>query len=223
MFYIYTITNTINNKVYVGRTKNPRVRLLQHISASKKYKHESKLYRAINKYGSAVFEFSIIAGTDQQAISFELESAYIQTLNTIESGYNIALGGGGCGRHSPETRAKMSSTRRANPDLYRTWLNKKQSDETCNKRSRTMKRIGHRPPPLSDEQRMRIGKANGDRTRGKKREDFRAHTTRPVFVNGFLYDSLKLAAKVEGLVYETMRARIARGSKKGHMSIQWLI
>jgi group I intron endonuclease len=56
--YIYKITNNINGKMYIGKTKNIEKRLKQHINSSKRKK--TKLYCAINKYGFNNFTIDII-------------------------------------------------------------------------------------------------------------------------------------------------------------------
>ena len=56
--YIYKITNLINGKIYVGKSKNPKVRWRQHKSHSKK--RNTKLYYAMRKYGIENFIFEVL-------------------------------------------------------------------------------------------------------------------------------------------------------------------
>lgn len=62
MAYIYKITNTINNKLYIGKTVNTiEKRFNQHKNESKTERSKKRpLYRAINKYGIENFEIEII-------------------------------------------------------------------------------------------------------------------------------------------------------------------
>ena len=59
--YIYIIRNSINDKFYIGSTKNYHVRKLKHFNELRKNKHHSiHLQRAFNKYSEKHFEFIII-------------------------------------------------------------------------------------------------------------------------------------------------------------------
>ena len=56
MFYLYTITNLLNNKIYVGQTVRPKERWSQH-KAYAKNNPVQYVHRAIKKYGPENFEF----------------------------------------------------------------------------------------------------------------------------------------------------------------------
>lgn len=54
MSYIYIIKNTVNNKVYIGKTcKSIKERFTEHIYFAKtaEYRFKRVLYLAMNKYG----------------------------------------------------------------------------------------------------------------------------------------------------------------------------
>ena len=55
---IYKIENKINHKIYIGQSKNPEERFLQHCYKNEKYK--SLINEAILKYGKNNFSFEII-------------------------------------------------------------------------------------------------------------------------------------------------------------------
>lgn len=60
-YYIYTITCTKNNKVYVGRTQQPRYRFMHHRTELKAGHHENiNMQRDYNEYGDESFQFEII-------------------------------------------------------------------------------------------------------------------------------------------------------------------
>lgn len=48
--YIYSFTNLINGKRYIGLTTNPELRKSRHIEYSKDINCQAPLYRAIRKY-----------------------------------------------------------------------------------------------------------------------------------------------------------------------------
>lgn len=106
-YLIYKITNKINNKIYIGKTKKYykekyfgiEGRFNNHItSANSKSKCNDcpRLYNAIKKYGKDNFTIELIEETTINLID-QREKHYINTLKSYDSkiGYNISLGGGG--------------------------------------------------------------------------------------------------------------------------------
>lgn len=94
MSYIYKITNTLNDKVYIGQTSATiEHRWKQHIQDSKKYK-DRPLYRAFNKYGIDVFKIEIIEECPPEKVN-EKECFWITYYNSYHYGYNATLGGEG--------------------------------------------------------------------------------------------------------------------------------
>ncbi len=86
-FYIYKITNKINNKSYVGRTKFPSRRFSQH--AGKKGK--SCISKAIRKYGITNFKFEVIEVVYSLKESIEKESFHIDFYKSlVPKGYNLS-------------------------------------------------------------------------------------------------------------------------------------
>ena len=96
MGFIYTITNQINGKQYVGKTNlpDPQERWKRHLHDYKaKNKEKRPLYSAMNKYGVENFVFEVIEECDNTE---EREKFWIKELNTYGStGYNATLGGDG--------------------------------------------------------------------------------------------------------------------------------
>lgn len=101
---IYLITNSVNNKKYVGITANEiEERLNQHIRESRTDSRRA-LCRAIRKYGEDKFNIELIEETDD----ILRENYWINEYNTRKTGYNLTDGGeGSWGRIiSEETREK---------------------------------------------------------------------------------------------------------------------
>lgn len=99
MGYIYKITNLVNNKIYIGQTKNlTKYRWQHHIwKANHPEKEDTNypLYRAMRKYGVINFSFEEIEQTDDELLN-QRERYWIQKLQTYApNGYNCDLGGAG--------------------------------------------------------------------------------------------------------------------------------
>jgi hypothetical protein len=87
--YLYCITNSINNKKYIGITSNPKAREYQHFNSGK----SNLLSKAVEKYGKSNFIFEVICIGDRDYIS-NLEMLAINYYNTISpNGYNLKFGG----------------------------------------------------------------------------------------------------------------------------------
>lgn len=89
--YVYKITNTINNKVYIGITQSIEKRRIQHFNCKKHH----PLYNAIRKYGKDNFTFEVIDTSNDRKVLCELEKYYIKLYNSTNRkyGYNISSGG----------------------------------------------------------------------------------------------------------------------------------
>lgn len=110
---IYKITNTINNKVYIGQSRDTKTRWSRHKSDArlgKKYNYH--LYDAMRKYGIHNFIFEIIAQTKNIHNIDDIEITCIKQYNSTnrDFGYNISNGGQLNKLVSSATRAKMSQS-----------------------------------------------------------------------------------------------------------------
>jgi group I intron endonuclease len=109
---IYYIKNTINDKYYVGQSRNikrrwRREKLELNGDADAWNIH---LQRAWKKYGQDNFEFSIIETCIPEQLD-EREQFWIAFYNSYDDGYNQSLGGGGVSgwRHTDESRTKIAN------------------------------------------------------------------------------------------------------------------
>lgn len=97
--YIYKFTNLINNKIYIGQTRQKlNNRYKQHLKAKDNY----PIHAAIRKYGIENFSFTtieIIEADSKELLIDELnklEINYIKEYNSlVPFGYNIEKGGVG--------------------------------------------------------------------------------------------------------------------------------
>lgn len=88
---VYTITNIINNKVYVGCSINIKNRFLDHKKMLRKGNHGNViLQRSFNLYGEKSFLFEILVNVDVDFIYSE-ENYWCNILNSHNKlfGYNI--------------------------------------------------------------------------------------------------------------------------------------
>lgn len=94
MGYIYKITNTLNDKVYIGQTvKTVEKRFIQHKNNSNKsYFSQIVLYKAFNKYGIENFKCETIEEVPNELLD-EREKYWIEYYNSYFEGYNSTLGG----------------------------------------------------------------------------------------------------------------------------------
>lgn len=109
IFYLYKITNLLNNKVYIGQSIEPAARWKHHIAYANQEKKPQYIHRAMAKYGVENFVFEIIAGSANRENADEVEKQLIIQYDSRahQSGYNIKPGGMTF-RHSEETRKKLS-------------------------------------------------------------------------------------------------------------------
>lgn len=105
MYNIYYIENLINGKFYIGQTSTTiEKRLTQH---KRKNSHCLILRQAIEKYGIDNFSINIITVCDNQEQADQEEIFWIEELKKYCILYNIKSGGS-YGKHSEETKKKIS-------------------------------------------------------------------------------------------------------------------
>lgn len=127
-YKVYVHINKINNKKYVGITKQECEERWRHDGFG--YKSQIKFFRAIQKYGWDNFEHIVLYEglTEEQAS--EKEKELIQLYDSYNNGYNADLGGS-ITNHSPETLEKMRQS----------MLGKKHTEETKRKISEAKENI----------------------------------------------------------------------------------
>lgn len=107
MTRIYLITNLVNGKQYVGKTKYTLAhRFTQHCTRD----YHTYLHNAIKKYGRENFKIEEICKTDDEHWR-ELETFYIKFYHThyTEGGYNVSWGGDNNPMDEPSVKAKHKS------------------------------------------------------------------------------------------------------------------
>lgn len=108
---IYTITNIVNGKMYVGQSVDIFGRWIDHKSELRKDNHvNSYLQKTWNKYGEEKFLFEVLEECEEQFLyTIEHYWATILNVHNPKYGYNIMpTHPYGNPRHTEETRKKIS-------------------------------------------------------------------------------------------------------------------
>lgn len=111
IYSIYKITNTNNQKVYIGFTMDFERRMNQH-----RWAHKIKnlhLYYAMRQYGYDTFSYEIIyQSKDFDYCKNIMESYFITLYDSYNNGYNMTNGGDGTiGRYWTDEEKRISSER----------------------------------------------------------------------------------------------------------------
>ena len=96
MAYIYKITNSINGKIYIGKTlRTVEERFREHCQDSKNCRREHRpLYSAMRKYGVENFSVEEVEQCEDSEAE-EREIYWIDFYGSYGKGYNATLGGDG--------------------------------------------------------------------------------------------------------------------------------
>lgn len=134
----------MNGKLYIGQSVDVERRWKDHKNNSNYVYMNNHLYSGIRKYGLDNFTFEVIVECDENMLDkFEIGIIQLYDTTNPKKGYNKALGGS-YGKHSDETKAKMTKSRKG----------KTQSDETKKKISISLK-----GKPRSDETKKKMSES----------------------------------------------------------------
>lgn len=155
---IYTITNTVNGKQYVGSAVNFQKRWTRHSWELKNNRHHnSYLQRAYDKYGDEAFQFDIVETVEDLDILRDVEQTY---LDKGEYPYNMLKNAAG-GSMKLDDHPRGEEIRRARSGPNHPLWGKPHSEERRRKHSEAMSGEKHpfwgkkRPPEVGE----RIGNA----------------------------------------------------------------
>ncbi len=159
------LKNRINGKSYIGQTiRTIEKRFEEH---QKTRSHCRALYNAIKKYGWDSFIVDYYECPDED-LNFD-EELLVREMGTLSpNGYNLKEGGGN-GKHSEETKQKMSESQTGEKNHK---YGKKQSDDSNKKRSEAMTGENNHNygKPISKQVKQKIREANsGDNNHMSKR------------------------------------------------------
>ena len=128
---VYLIENCINGKKYVGQTNNLSKRIRYHRSFYKT--KNTKLYKAMRKYGIENFKFRVLVETDDLNVLEDYELYYIWKFRTLFNGYNqrlVFVCHNREFRHTNETKQKIRESKlgKLNP-MYKKSLSKETKEK----------------------------------------------------------------------------------------------
>lgn len=106
MIGIYKITNTVNQKCYIGQSVNIERRFSDHKNRVYYTQYETPLYKAFKKYGVDKFLFEVLEECSKELLD-ERERYYIALFKSADKkyGYNFTFGGKGyTGTHYEDQR-----------------------------------------------------------------------------------------------------------------------
>ena len=187
---IYKVTNTINNKIYIGKTiRTLKERTQEHARDSKNNRYNFVFHNAIRKYGHENFKYEILCETDSESKLNALEKFYISAYRKMGICYNMTDGGEGASglimpdhvkknisermkgnnhnkgtKRTEETKRKMSESQKG----------KKHSEESKRKMSESAKgRPGYwtgKKRTVSEETRQKMSKSGKSAWKVRKNE-----------------------------------------------------
>ena len=194
--YLYKITNNVNGKVYIGMTKNPEVRMKQHLEWSPP-PTVSAIRGAVEKYGRENFTFTILCIGERSYI-VDLEERAIAAYSSIENGYNIRSGGEDCGSgHSIRHRSDWE------PVYARGFWFPNNG-------------IAKKVLGITD---ANFYKWKREGTLGDVRQVRKDSLEKPIYVGGFWFDTITRASSKLRLKRKTIWARVKRGTVEQELRI----
>lgn len=119
---IYVVANMLNNKKYIGQSKNIKRRFMSHHIYDYKNKnngnYNSKFYQALRKYGLSNFKVEVIENCNINELD-KKEKYWIKYFDTYKNGYNSTEGGDSISDKlfSFETELKRQKTRELHKSL----------------------------------------------------------------------------------------------------------
>jgi len=111
---VYSITNTVNGKRYIGSSADVHKRWQNHLWQLNHGIHSSPhLQNSWKKWGDSAFHFEVLLECDRDSL-LRYEQELIDGHDTVRLGYNICPKAGNCVGVSPsaETRAKLAEAGR---------------------------------------------------------------------------------------------------------------
>ena len=91
IYWIYKISNNVNNCVYIGKTKDINIRAMNYINEYLKGDGDRKINRAFQEIGLENFKMEPLEVTSKPESSCIKEKYYIDLYDSIDNGYNTSM------------------------------------------------------------------------------------------------------------------------------------
>lgn len=106
--FIYKITNTYNEKIYIGKTqRGVHERWMRHVNDAKTGRLDTYFARAIRKYGAEAFMVEAIDEAISPEELSEKEKYWIDFYHSDKAGYNMTSGGDGNNTYGRKSSSEM--------------------------------------------------------------------------------------------------------------------
>lgn len=210
-YTVYRHKNKVNNKQYIGITKqNPPSNRWG--NGGSNYSKSPHFWSAIQKYGWNNFEHEILYSdlTKEEACQKEIELIRQFKTQDKKYGYNV-FKGGNCPEIPQETRAKMSQSMKGN---------KNGLGKPCSEEKKEKIRVAQIGKTLTKEHREAISNAKRGKTHKSLDEKSRkkiadAHDKKPVYCKetNVVYESVQECARQLGL-WATLVCKVCKKKLK---------
>jgi group I intron endonuclease len=148
---VYVARNTISGRVYVGSSVNISQRWRKHKEALRRGKHHSRIFQdSWDKHGDGAFTWEVLEDVHpEQRLLFEREQHWIDALRAYgrDTGLNRRPSSDSfrLGKHSDETKAKMSAAHKGKPKTaeHRANLSAANMGKTLSDETRAALRAAH--------------------------------------------------------------------------------
>ena len=163
---VYIVTNTVNSKVYIGKTIHFDRRVNSHKRANNSAPY---LHNAIKKHGIDKFDFIILENNIPTKYLDVREMFWIEQIECVApKGYNLTQGGEG-GIPSDESRQKMSKSQKGRTfsDEHKRKLSEAGKGKKHTNKSKRKMSESKKGKTYSDEHKRKISESK----KGKKHTD----------------------------------------------------
>jgi group I intron endonuclease len=177
MYSIYIITNTINDKKYVGQTCQGIARRWNQHRYDAKHS-ETKIARAMRAHGVENFAIELLAEAEDQDSANRLEPFWIRLFDSVANGYNIENGGKATGKITDEQRSALSKRTKEwfasnpYPESTRAAVSRAQKGRVHSEEEKANRRESCKSRVYTTEQRARLAQLGAANSKARAKVSF---------------------------------------------------
>lgn len=216
-YTLYSLTNSLNGKVYIGITCHLGRRINTHKYNLRKGIHGNKyLQEDYDKNGWSAFLVDVISEYDSLYEAGRVEKYYTDCIFGLNKNYCYNIASGGLDIISQISRFRLDKLK-SDPEAMmklKGWFSKANRGKPCSEEKKNKIRIAHIGKKASDatKQKMSISRKGELGSKAKKVIDTKT---------GKIYGCLKDAVPDFNVKYDTLRARI-NGYNNVKTTLKWL-